>query len=49
VTSFYLVMNLAALGEPPSSIAYLLSHPALLASLPVPVGPPNLPNPSTGD
>lgn len=31
--------QLAALGEPPSSIAYLLAHPDLLASLPVPVGP----------
>lgn len=40
---------LSALGEPPSSIAYLLAHPDLLASLPVPVGPSNPPNPSTGD
>jgi hypothetical protein len=33
--------QLAALGEPPGSIAYLLAHRELLASLPVPVAPLN--------
>ncbi len=41
--------QLAALGEPPSSVEYLLAHQALLASLPVPVAPLNPPSTETGD
>jgi hypothetical protein len=40
--------TLAALGEPPSSVAYLLTHAELLASLPVPVGPMNPPSQEDG-